>query len=1247
MDNQIKDLIQLNGGLNFDDEARVIPNGDYRYAMCCRNYDKIRGNLGAIVNVSGNTLIEFQLPFGNNTVIGSCPYVEEKSIVYFVYNDRRNHCILQYRTVENTIQPILFEEPLLGFNLTHRIYHANIVENLLLWTDDLNHPRKINIKRAIEYTAGTGGYTSLDAQVINAIKYPPQAPPQTIYGTTGYFQGVPNNLKGRSWQFAYSYIYDDFEYSRLSEFSTVITDRYRYSVSDQKTIPNNLDANFMVIHEAPDYYNNKIEVKVKTGHHTVVKILFFVRNIQNNTFLRIGEVSKYDQDGNQVIADNTDYIFDFMNDGTYTPISIQESNLFSDGGPVRAFAQEVVDKNILVYGNTVMNYPKPTIDINITTAKLADPSGGYLYNQLPGGNNPNFELDLLFNEEFNSTGSPTIYSGITSQDITIPDGFKATHFRARWPSTNGAITLFDGLDLIRQFVTRNQHRNRTPSTYPYSAFRDIGDYIVSNATAQETYFIVTENNFVNFIIVSAGVTPYFYSLKETQGANNQTPKLSEPNFEYGLKRGTRKQFGIVYKDFAKRNPGVVFDSKMLVEVPFFNSDFTDQFAALAQFEINNVPPKWAHYFQFAISSSSFIQFSQAYVKGSDITGANGTFTIGFNKSLIDLVDSFPPNDLDSNISTWSFESGDRIRLVSNDVDLPGWDFEIVDADESVGTFKVVGEEALTIDNDAWYWFEVYRPQRGILEGDDIFFTIGKEYRIENPGQDNRYHNVVPLPTNSVGSPSQKTGLIDFGDVYRRLQFAIRGDSTVFSFFESNYLNLVNENQIISYSRPIAGAIESPNRRFQTMLIHGGRLFEGTEINDLLRFQGGEIFLNERDGAINRIMILGYVLKAIQDLKVTSIYIGRVIVQAGDGQTREGLSDNTFGYVNPYDEQAGCIDPGSVVRNVRHMYFFDRINGQFYRDAPNGLFPISQYKAVSYFDSLAKNWGDRQMFCEFNENLSELNATTYSEVFVQTQGIFDDDEVQFGIWQAFIPNTDAAKIPIGATVLFTDQSTFSVNTVVTGKVVVGATTLIGLQIPIPNPVPSLEDGTQVLIEYRQTGLGETITFFEDDNRWKTFMPYVPYAYGRFGRVMVSFLNGQLYLHESNSAANTFYGSFTPSKISLQSNIHPHKIKVFDNISLYADKVWSSPDDGDILIPATALHPSGMSSRLKAGKFVKKEGLFHAEFLRDLNTPGAISNKILTGRRLRGEVLLITLTNTDNFLVTLSKLIVYSQPSEISG
>ena len=138
------------GGLNSDNEDRILEVGDYRLALNIRNGSSDNDNIGAIENVRGNEKVVFTPSAGNNTCIGE--YLDEKTqtIFFFIHNDNTplaNHSILKFFPKTKTVETILVSDSL-NFNKDKLITHVNLIEDKLYWTDDFNPPRKINVEKS-------------------------------------------------------------------------------------------------------------------------------------------------------------------------------------------------------------------------------------------------------------------------------------------------------------------------------------------------------------------------------------------------------------------------------------------------------------------------------------------------------------------------------------------------------------------------------------------------------------------------------------------------------------------------------------------------------------------------------------------------------------------------------------------------------------------------------------------------------------------------------------------------------------------------------------------------------------------------------------------------------------------------------------------------------------------------------------------------------------------------------------------
>jgi len=86
----------------------------------------------------------------------------------------------------------------------------------------------------------------------------------------------------------------------------------------------------------------------------------------------------------------------------------------------------------------------------------------------------------------------------------------------------------------------------------------------------------------------------------------------------------------------------------------------------------------------------------------------------------------------------------------------------------------------------------------------------------------------------------------------------------------------------------------------------------------------------------------------QQSKVTAIDINRTTIVLPDGTTQYRAIKNVFGDRRPMIEDVGTIFSQAIVKNNRFIYFPDIYSGEIYRKAPNGLFPVSDYKMSKYF-----------------------------------------------------------------------------------------------------------------------------------------------------------------------------------------------------------------------------------------------------------------------------------------------------------
>jgi hypothetical protein len=340
------------GGMNTDDEDRLITNGDYRSATFSRNYGVNAPSEGALQSMTGNLLQNnTKLPGGVNILIGACEDVEYKALILFVFNDLGQHTIWRY-TVEDAQYELILQNSILNFKKTNQIYHANVVNNLLYWTDnyfnsytanDFNPPRKINIQKAIRYTESGGtspnGYSEITFNNLDWIKHPPLFSPTFVYDSD--ITENSNNLKNKLFQFRYQYVYDDNEESAWSPIS-------------EMTLPTASEYIGQTVNINP-YIDNTIALDISTGS-SIVRLIRVAYRIGNT-----GEFFLYKEyDKTQLgWSDYTTETINFKNETSGPAISNSERNY--DLVPQIAKTIEYLPSNEFAIGNYVEGYDKQEI----------------------------------------------------------------------------------------------------------------------------------------------------------------------------------------------------------------------------------------------------------------------------------------------------------------------------------------------------------------------------------------------------------------------------------------------------------------------------------------------------------------------------------------------------------------------------------------------------------------------------------------------------------------------------------------------------------------------------------------------------------------------------------------------------------------------------------------------------------------------------------------------------------------------
>lgn len=140
------------------------------------------------------------------------------------------------------------------------------------------------------------------------------------------------------------------------------------------------------------------------------------------------------------------------------------------------------------------------------------------------------------------------------------------------------------------------------------------------------------------------------------------------------------------------------------------------------------------------------------------------------------------------------------------------------------------------------------------------------------------------------------------------------------------------------------------------------------------------------------------------------------------------------------------------------------------------------------------------------------------------------------------------------------------------------------------------------------LAQTIVFSEDSNSFESFLSYQPEMMCTLGNLLVSFLDGDLYTHDS-PVYNNFYGVQYDSYITFSFNDFPLQRKTFLSVQEIANTIWDCPE---IVTSLSTYGTTKQTSKLVTANFLPLEGGFNSSFMCDINSTGGwINGDVLKG------------------------------------
>ena len=161
---------QFTGGkMNKDLDERLVPKGEYRDAMNIQVATSDGSESGSVQNLLGNSEVATSAIFRQNfiepsaTCNGSVVDEAGDKAYFFIQTEDRSirdgrNMIVEYDNSSDIVTPILVchGNDILNFDPTRPVTGINIIDGILLWTDNYSEPKKINIARCKEGTNPNG-----------------------------------------------------------------------------------------------------------------------------------------------------------------------------------------------------------------------------------------------------------------------------------------------------------------------------------------------------------------------------------------------------------------------------------------------------------------------------------------------------------------------------------------------------------------------------------------------------------------------------------------------------------------------------------------------------------------------------------------------------------------------------------------------------------------------------------------------------------------------------------------------------------------------------------------------------------------------------------------------------------------------------------------------------------------------------------------------------------------------------------
>lgn len=627
----------FDGGRNTDTAPQLSPQNIFTKMLNMRVYGL--GQKGVAASFMGNTEVANLLPLGDNQCIGHTEDEENNVFYYFVYNSNKFHTIYRYSSQTKEVTVVIQNltdtngADILKFDPDYLVLHANIISGLMYYCDGLNKARKFNIAKAIDKSdAGYG--TIIFEDFITSYKQTSIYAPVPSYITDPSRNS--NNVYGSQYKFAQRYHYDDFEVSNWSDWS-VVPQPAVVPFAGLSAITND---------------NNCIQLKVETGNKLVTKIELAV--LSSNPSSSTGGIDTFDwvistilDKDEQQIADNSTFVYNFYNDGSYTDTDQDKVNR-NYSYMQRIPVCQALTGNAMTYTGGKEGFPKVAVkaSIAVTFDQLYIPDS--TQNQL---NSPSLVINTVSIDKEHpflskSRYNPT-YQFIIGHDVKKGNKFEVFGRNGKSDNYYNSFTA-SGTDTANTIASAIKAWLRSIGRgYPSAAAQISAENVNSDGDVSFNWGYLGQYG-EGVTVFTGTVNPVSYQSLKDSGS-------SLPIIPYGCVTN----YGFVYVDDDGRESLAYTNASCVIRTPYI-TEIGDYKLPVHTITVNHVPPSFAKYWKLVRSKQPHgleILVQQVV----NVPTANTSEYLDLVVGSLLTYQKLHPNT----ILNYQFKPGDRIRLIKN------------------------------------------------------------------------------------------------------------------------------------------------------------------------------------------------------------------------------------------------------------------------------------------------------------------------------------------------------------------------------------------------------------------------------------------------------------------------------------------------------------------------------------------------------------------------------------------------------